>query len=171
MALPAGMPPSALSYLHPLGQSQQHTPQNLPSPVSLTITAKSQADSSASGSSKVQIQSNIHTCVAPTSATLGTNVASFRCHCYCNTGSIVTATLGGWSCDPSHPPARFDGSSSIGPLPVGCSYHIYVEPSVGTVPPNDITGGLVTLCGSPAAPARTVPAVNTNFSAGARPVP
>lgn len=83
-------------------------------------------------------------------------------------GSVVAATLGGWSCDPANPPARFDGSYTIGPLPIGHSYQVYAEPFVGIVSPNDIAGGLVTLCGSAAAPACTVPAVNTNFNPGPR---
>jgi hypothetical protein len=87
------------------------------------------------------------------------------------TGSVVAATLAGWSCDPSNPPARFDGSYSIGPLPVGRTYQIYAEPFVGAVSPNDVVGGLFTLCGSPSAPACTVPAVITNFNPGPRLVP
>lgn len=87
------------------------------------------------------------------------------------TGSVVAASVGGWSCDPANPPARFDGSYTVGPLPVGHSYQVYAEPFVGIVTPNDIDGGLVTLCGSAAAPVCTVPAVITNFNPGPRPVP
>jgi hypothetical protein len=87
------------------------------------------------------------------------------------TYSVVAAGLGGWTCDPARPPARFDGSYTIGPLPVGRSYQIYAEPFVGIVSPNDVAGGLVTLCASSASPACTVPAVITNFSPGPRLVP
>ncbi|HEV2490438.1 MAG TPA: matrixin family metalloprotease [Candidatus Acidoferrales bacterium] len=87
------------------------------------------------------------------------------------TGSVVASTIGGWTCDPSNPPARFDGSYTIGPLPVGRSYLLYVEPFVGIVSPNDIAGGLFTLCGSPASPACTVPAIITNFNPRFRPGP
>ena len=87
------------------------------------------------------------------------------------TGSVVAAALGGWSCDPANPPARFDGSYTIGPLPIGHSYQVYAEPYVGIVSPNDIAGGLVTLCGSAASPACTVPAINSNFNPGPKPVP
>ncbi|HKW89142.1 MAG TPA: matrixin family metalloprotease [Candidatus Acidoferrales bacterium] len=88
-----------------------------------------------------------------------------------STGSVIAATIGGWSCDPANPPARFDGAYTIGPLPIGHSYQVYAEPFVGIVSPNDIAGGLVTLCGSAAAPACIVPAVNTNFNPGPRPIP
>lgn len=85
------------------------------------------------------------------------------------TGSIVASTIGGWMCDPASPPARFDGSYTIGPLPVGRSYLLYAEPFVGLVSPNDITGGLFTLCGSPALPACIVPAIFANFNPRLRP--
>ena len=87
------------------------------------------------------------------------------------TGSVVAATVGGWSCDPANPPARFDGSYTIGPLPIGHSYQVYAEPFVGIVSPNDIAGGLVTLCGSSASPVCTVPSINTNFNPGPIPIP
>jgi len=88
-----------------------------------------------------------------------------------STGSVIAGTLGGWTCDPANPPARFDGSYTIGPLPVGRSYLLYVEPFVGLVTPNDIAGGLYTLCGSPSSPVCTVPAVITNFNPRLRPGP
>jgi hypothetical protein len=50
-------------------------PQILPSDTTLNVTATSQADPTVSGSSKVQIQSNISVSVAPTSANLDTNAA------------------------------------------------------------------------------------------------
>lgn len=87
------------------------------------------------------------------------------------TGSVVASTIGGWTCDPSSPPARFDGSYAIGPLPVGRSYLLYAEPFVGLVSPSDIAGGLFTLCGSPASPVCTVPATITNFNPRLRPGP
>ncbi len=87
------------------------------------------------------------------------------------TGSIFAATLGGWSCDPSAiaPVARFDGSYTLGPLPVGRSYIIYAEPFVGLVQPSAIAGSVSSLCATGTANSCTLPALNTNFSPRMRP--
>ncbi|HEV2222157.1 MAG TPA: matrixin family metalloprotease, partial [Candidatus Acidoferrales bacterium] len=47
------------------------------------------------------------------------------------TGSVVSATLGGWTCDAANPPPQFDGSYTLGPLLIGHSYIVYAEPFVG----------------------------------------
>jgi matrixin len=80
-------------------------------------------------------------------------------------GSVFAAALGGWSCDASAsaPVVTFDGSYTLGPLPVGRSYVIYAEPFVGFVPPSDIAGSVSGLCRTGTANSCTLPAVNTNF--------
>ncbi|MFZ0638200.1 MAG: matrixin family metalloprotease [Candidatus Acidiferrales bacterium] len=84
-------------------------------------------------------------------------------------GSVIAATLGGWSCDESTSIAQFDGSYTLGPLPVGESYVIYAEPFVGLVQASDIAGAFANVCSSGASPSCTVPAVNTNFAPRVRP--
>lgn len=80
-------------------------------------------------------------------------------------GSVFASAFGGWSCDPSAQPpvVKFDGSYTLGPLPVGRSYVIYAEPFVGIVPPSNVAGSVSDLCTVSAANSCTVPAVNTNF--------
>lgn len=85
------------------------------------------------------------------------------------TGSVVAATVGGWSCDPLTTVVTFDGSYSLGPLPVGRSYVIYAEPFVGPVQASDIAGAFTNLCSTGASPSCTVPAVNTNFAPRVKP--
>lgn len=79
-------------------------------------------------------------------------------------GSVTAATVGGWACDPSTSIVHFDGSYSLGPLPIGHSYVIYAEPFVGPVQASDIAGALTNLCSTGASPSCTVPAINTNFA-------
>ena len=80
-------------------------------------------------------------------------------------GSVFAAALGGWSCDPTAaaPIVKFDGSYTLGPLPVGRSYVIYAEPFVGIVPPSDIAGAVSGLCAAGSSNSCALPAVNTNF--------
>ncbi len=84
------------------------------------------------------------------------------------TGSVVSATLGGWTCDAANPP-QFDGSYTLGPLPIGHSYIVYAEPFVGLVQPADMAGAAAGACGTGASPPCTVPAINTNFAPRLRP--
>jgi hypothetical protein len=93
------------------------------------------------------------------------------------TGSVVAATLSGWTCSDPGPPA-FDGSYVLERLPVGTgrSYKIYVEPLNGTVDPGAISGAILTLCrnqltdpGWPGPAACVVPEVRTNFAVRIRP--
>ena len=86
-----------------------------------------------------------------------------------STGSVFAATLGGWSCDPSTSIVQFDGSYTLGPLPVGQSYVIYAEPLVGLVQASDIAGATSGVCSTGASPSCTVPAVNTNFAPRVQP--
>ncbi|MGB6524483.1 MAG: matrixin family metalloprotease [Candidatus Acidiferrales bacterium] len=79
-------------------------------------------------------------------------------------GSVIAATLGGWTCDPANPPAQFDGSYTLGPLPVGHSYVIYAEPFVGLVQASDIAGAFAGLCSSSSSNPCTLPSFNTNFA-------
>jgi hypothetical protein len=64
------------------------------------------------------------------------------------TGSVIAATLGGWSCT-APGPAQFDGSYEIDRLPVGESYTVYAEPLNGVVSPSQVTPALTTLCRNP----------------------
>jgi hypothetical protein len=88
-----------------------------------------------------------------------------------SSGSVIAATLGGWSCDPSAatPVVKFDGSYTLGPLPIGRSYVIYAEPFVGIVTPSDIGGAFASVCGSAASQSCILPAMNTNFAPRLRP--
>lgn len=81
-----------------------------------------------------------------------------------SSGSVIAATLGGWTCDPANPPAQFDGSYTLGPLPVGHSYIIYAEPFVGLVQASDIAGTFAGVCSSNSSSPCTLPAPNTNFA-------
>jgi len=81
-----------------------------------------------------------------------------------DTGSVIAATIGGWSCSPSNPVVQFDGSFDIERLPLGRNYAIYVEPLVGLAVPDDFGIALGDLCSSDGADACTLPPVNTNFN-------
>ncbi|MHB8539701.1 MAG: matrixin family metalloprotease [Candidatus Acidiferrales bacterium] len=85
------------------------------------------------------------------------------------TGSVISATLGGWTCDAANPPPHFDGSYTLGPLPVGHTYVIYAEPFVGLVQPADMAGAAAGACSTAASPPCTLPAINTNFAPRLRP--
>jgi len=86
-------------------------------------------------------------------------------------GSIVASALSGWSCDSSaaNPVLQFDGSYTLGPLPVGHSYVIYAEPFTGLVQPGDVSGAADSACSVTSANPCTPPAINTNFSPRIRP--
>lgn len=85
------------------------------------------------------------------------------------TGSVVSATLGGWTCDAANPPPQFDGSYTLGPLPIGHSYIVYAEPFVGLVQPADMAGATAGACATGTSPSCTVPAINQNFAPHLRP--
>lgn len=84
-------------------------------------------------------------------------------------GSVIAATVGGWSCDPSTSIVQFNGSYSLGPLPVGRSYVIYAEPFVGPVQPSDIAGAFMNLCSTGPASSCTLPTLNSNFAPRVKP--
>lgn len=84
-------------------------------------------------------------------------------------GSVIAATIGGWSCNPSSSVIQFDGSYSLGPLPINHSYVIYAEPFVGPVQASDIAGAFANICSAGASASCTVPVVNTNFATRIRP--
>jgi hypothetical protein len=86
-----------------------------------------------------------------------------------DTGAVIAATLGGWSCNPANPPAQFDGTFELERLPVGHNYNIYAEPFVGLAQPSDFSIALGDICGSGATAECTTPAVNTNFNVRTRP--
>jgi hypothetical protein len=79
------------------------------------------------------------------------------------TGAVIAGTLGGWSCNPASPPAIFDGSFIISRLPLGRSYHIYVEPWDGLEPASSVQTPISDLCSGTAAGCAS-PALNTNFT-------
>lgn len=86
-----------------------------------------------------------------------------------DTGSVIAGTLAGWTCDPSNPPSRFDGTFDIERLPVGHSYMIYAEPLDGLVQPTDFGIALNDICPTGATPACVTPEVNTGFNPRVRP--
>ena len=80
------------------------------------------------------------------------------------TGSVMAATLAGWSCGVTSPSLQFDGSYEIDHLPVNRNYIVYAEPLDGLVTGSDFSGAINGLCGPGASPACTTPAVNLNFN-------
>jgi len=92
-----------------------------------------------------------------------------------DTGAVIGATLGGWSC--SNPgPAQFDGSYIIERLPLGHNYKVYVEPFIGGAGAKDVANATLDLCrngstdtGWPPQFACTTPAVDTNLTTKVRP--
>jgi len=81
-----------------------------------------------------------------------------------DTGAVVAATLGGWSCDSANPPTHFDGSFDLERLPLDRSYNLYAEPLVGLAAPADFSFVFAGLCSSTASPTCATPPVNTNFN-------
>ena len=86
-----------------------------------------------------------------------------------NTGAVVAGALGGWSCNASMPPTRFDGSFVINRLPLGRNYKLYAEPIDGLAQPGDIANAWSSLCRSDVTPPCTSPSVNVNFGTRVRP--
>jgi hypothetical protein len=78
-----------------------------------------------------------------------------------DTGSVVAATLGGWSCNVASQQSQFDGSYEIDRLPITHNYKIYAEPLEGLVTPANLSDRPISLCGPPSAPACTTPVANT----------
>jgi hypothetical protein len=92
-------------------------------------------------------------------------------------GAVVGATIGGWSC--SNPgPTQFDGSYVLERLPVGRDYEVYVEPFNGAVDPSQVGNATASLCrnatsdaGWPAQQSCVVPAADISFTTRTRPGP
>ena len=94
-----------------------------------------------------------------------------------DSGAVVAAALGGWSCSGAGP-AQFDGTYRIEGLPVGRNYKIYAESLNGAAPPSSVSNALATLCrnvttdpGWPPLQGCVVPLVNMEFTTRTRPSP
>jgi hypothetical protein len=92
-------------------------------------------------------------------------------------GAVVGATLGGWSCTGAGP-AQFDGGYVLERLPIGHGYLVYAEPLNGAVDPAQIGNAVTSLCrnsstdgGWPILQSCVMPAVNASFTARTRPGP
>ncbi len=88
-----------------------------------------------------------------------------------DSGAVVAGALGGWSCNASIPPTRFDGSFQIDRLPVGRNYKIYAEPLDGLASPGTIGITTTGLCRADVSPPCVTPPVNASFSVRVRPAP
>ncbi|MDP9339258.1 MAG: matrixin family metalloprotease [Acidobacteriota bacterium] len=92
-------------------------------------------------------------------------------------GAVVAATIGGWSCAAAGP-AQFDGTYTLERLPVGHGYLVYAEPLNGAVDPSQIGDGTTSLCrnsttdgGWPILQSCVVPPVSVSFTLRTRPGP
>ena len=92
-----------------------------------------------------------------------------------DSGAVVGATIGGWSCV-SPGPTQFDGSYKIEGLAVGRRYVIYAEALNGAVDPSSIGNATTALCRNPTSDPGwpillgcVVPAVETSATARTRP--
>jgi hypothetical protein len=87
------------------------------------------------------------------------------------TGAVVAGTLGGWSCDPSDLPSKFDGFYKIEGLPLSRSYKIFVEPLDSPTKSADIQNAIDALClqVGPNFDICTPPAVHTGFTTKIKP--
>jgi hypothetical protein len=86
-----------------------------------------------------------------------------------DTGAIVAAAMGGWSCNASNPGPQFDGSYRIDKLQVGVNYKVYVEPLDGLATSEDFYETSSGICDASGSVACTAPAVNTNFTTRVQP--
>jgi Matrixin len=87
-----------------------------------------------------------------------------------DTGAVIAATVGGWSCDATAQKLQFDGSYQIQRLPLNRSYKIYAEPIEGLVTPANFSDPLADLCKPNSASPCTTPAANGNFNVRTKPL-
>jgi len=94
-----------------------------------------------------------------------------------STGSVMGATLGGWSCA-APGPTQFDGTYQIAVLPVGGHLTVYAEALNGAANPSQFNNTLISLCrnamtdaGWPPLQACILPPVNISFTTRTRPGP
>lgn len=92
-----------------------------------------------------------------------------------DSGAVVGATFGGWSCNGSGP-TQFDGTYAIERLAIGRRYLVYAEPLNGAVDPSQVSNATASLCrnsttdaGWPAAQSCVVPPVTIGFTTRTRP--
>jgi len=81
-----------------------------------------------------------------------------------DTGAVMAATFGGWSCNAANPAVVFDGSYEIDALPIGRNYIVYAEPLDGLATGGSFYEASNGLCAAAGANACTPPPVNTNFT-------
>jgi hypothetical protein len=94
-----------------------------------------------------------------------------------DTGGVVGATMGGWSCSGTGP-TKFDGAYTLERLAIGGNYQVYAEPLNGVVDPSQIANATSSLCrnsttdaGWPALQNCVVPAIEISFTTRIRPGP
>jgi len=86
-----------------------------------------------------------------------------------NSGAVIAATVGGWSCDAASQQLEFDGSYQIQRLPLKRTYKVYAEPIGGLVSPADFSDVFSDLCSQNAASPCNTPVANANFNPRTRP--
>jgi hypothetical protein len=86
-----------------------------------------------------------------------------------DTGSVIAATLGGWSCNAANQKLQFDGSYEIQRLPLNRNYKIHAQPLEGLATPANLSDPIQSLCGPQSVPSCTAPTANTNFNSRASP--
>jgi hypothetical protein len=86
-----------------------------------------------------------------------------------DTGQVVAGALAGWSCTSANSAPVFDGTYTIGRLPLGRTYNLYIEPLDGAFTPSDIGGNGLNLCSTSNATPCLAPPVNADFVAHVRP--
>jgi len=86
-----------------------------------------------------------------------------------DTGQVVASALAGWSCASAGSAPVFDGTYTIGRLPLGRTYNLYIEPLDGAFGPADVGGNGLNVCSTSNSTPCTAPPVNTDFVPHVRP--
>jgi hypothetical protein len=81
-----------------------------------------------------------------------------------DTGAVMAAAFGGWSCSAANPAVVFDGSYEIDALPLGHNYIVYAEPLDGLATGASFYEASNGLCSASGTNACAPPPVNTNFT-------